>query len=99
MIWTQNQISQWAEKTFGTHHNAAVIAARANVEMAELLTELSANPKGSEKALEEIADVVIMMKRLATICGGELDAAVDRKMEVNVKRDWEVRGDGTAQHK
>ena len=99
MIWTQQLITQWADKTFGTAYNAAIIGTRANNEMAELLTNLAANPDGSEATLEEIADVVIVLKRLAGMCGGDLDAAIDRKMDINVKRDWTLRGDGTGVHK
>jgi NTP pyrophosphatase (non-canonical NTP hydrolase) len=99
MIWTQQQISQWADKTFGTAYNAAIIGARANMEMAELAMNLAVTPAGSEATLEEIADVVILLKRLAAMCGGDLDAAVDRKMDINVKRDWATRGDGVGDHK
>lgn len=100
MIWTQHLISQWADKTFGTAYDALTIGVRANVEMAELLTELAANRDGKAPHLEsEIADVAIVLYRLANICHVNLDAAVNNKMDINVTRDWALRGDGTGQHK
>lgn len=99
MVWTQQQISDWADRTFGTAYDALTIGVRANEEMAELLTALAADRVGeSAKVMEELADVVIVLKRLAAIHGGDLDAAIDRKMDINAKRDWKLRGDGTGFH-
>lgn len=98
MIWTQQLITQWSERTFGPHLSIAAIVARANLEMAELVTEVAANPAGSAKALEEVADIVIVLSRVATICGGDLLAAIDKKMDVNIKRKWVLNGDGTGRH-
>jgi NTP pyrophosphatase (non-canonical NTP hydrolase) len=98
MIWTQQQITQWSEKTFGKSLTATVIAARANEEMAELIRETASHPEGSPRAMEEIADCTIVLYRLASMCGGNLMAEIDRKMDINVKREWNLRGDGTGQH-
>ena len=97
-VWTQLKIAMWAKATFGDAYDPVTIAARLNKEMAELLTELAADRKGvSPQVHDEIADVGIMLFRLASVCKVDLLTAIDRKMEINEKRDWKVRGDGTGQ--
>ena len=98
MIWTQQQIAKWGERTFGVTLFAPLIAARANAEMAELLIETALRPEGSAVALEECADIVIALYRLASMCGGDLQAAVDRKMAINVNRIWRTNGNGVGWH-
>jgi NTP pyrophosphatase (non-canonical NTP hydrolase) len=98
MKWTQEMISDWADSTFGTGYDALTIAIRANEEMAELLTELCARRNGSGAALDECADIAIMLLRLAHMCGGDLQKAINSKMAVNSRRDWTTRGDGTGFH-
>jgi hypothetical protein len=60
---TQKTISQWAEDTFGPVGTNLSIALRANVERAELLQAVQA--EDYEEVRKEIADVVIVLMRLA----------------------------------
>lgn len=94
---TQAKISEWCEATFGPSSSNARVAARANEEMAELLRALTVDDK-HPKAAEEIADVVIILSRLATRLGADLQAEVDRKMAVNRARVWKLDGSGHGYH-
>jgi hypothetical protein len=94
---TQKTISKWAEETFGPVGSNASVAARANQEMSELLRSL-AGDDSNPKAIEEAADVVICLYRLVERMGGDLLAEIDRKMQVNLTRKWELDGDGHGRH-
>lgn len=99
MIWTQQQITQWSEKTFGMDWDAGQLAARANTEMAEVMAHSADHADGwKDQVLEECADVMIVLYRLASKCGGDLQSAVDRKMEINIKRKWDLDGNGRGKH-
>lgn len=95
----ENQItvSTWANKTFGPSGSNARVAARANEEMAELLRALTADDN-HPKAAEEVADIVIILYRLATRLGIDLYDEIDRKMEVNRKREWKLDKTGHGYH-
>lgn len=97
MIETQKTISQWALETFGPSGNNASCAGRANKEMAELVNALTCDDN-HPKAVEEIADVVICLYRLAERLGGDLMQAVDEKMTVNRARRWHVDAYGHGKH-
>ena len=86
---TQKTVSQWSEDTFGEVGSNIRVAARANEEMAELLRALSQNDN-HPMAGEEVADVVIVLYRLATRMGIDLHAEIDRKMAVNRTRKWDA---------
>lgn len=96
-IETQSSISRWANETFGPASSNARVAARANEEMAELLRALTADDNHT-KAVEEAADVVIILYRLAERMGRDLHAAIDRKMEINRARVWNLTADGHGYH-
>lgn len=85
----QQSICAWTEATFGEASSNARVAARANEEMAELLRALTSDDD-HPKAVEEAADVVIILYRLAHRMGCDLHAEIDRKMEINRKREWKV---------
>lgn len=97
MIETQESISTWVTTTFGQTGSNVLVAARANREMGELLSALACDDS-HPKALEECADVVIVLMRLVHRLGGDLFAEVDRKMQINRTRKWTLRGDGTGDH-
>lgn len=85
---TPRSIVEWSIAKLGgvrAGWNAATIAARANVEMAELLQSTSDGAQGidDQQCLDEIADVVIILCRLAHECGGDLWKAVEAKMKEN----------------
>jgi len=82
---TQKTVSQWADETFGLASSNTRVAARANEEMAELLRALTTNDT-DQKAVEEAADVVIVLYRLAERMGMDLHSEIDRKMSINRQR-------------
>lgn len=97
MSETEQSVVAWADETFGATTSNIRIAARANEEMAELLRALSvddANPK----AAEEIADVVIILTRLARNLGTSIKSEIERKMEINRLRRWEKDNTGHGYH-
>jgi NTP pyrophosphatase (non-canonical NTP hydrolase) len=94
---SQYSISDWADATFGPSGSNARVAARANEEMAELLRALTADDK-HPKASEEVADIVIILYRLATRLGIDLMAEIDRKMSVNRARVWKKDNTGHGYH-
>jgi NTP pyrophosphatase (non-canonical NTP hydrolase) len=97
MTENQKTVSKWAEETFGPASSNARVAARANEEMAELLRCLT-NDDSHPKAIEEAADVVIILYRLADRMGFDLMDEIDRKMEVNRARLWRLSPDGHGYH-
>ncbi|MGI9298605.1 MAG: MazG-like family protein [Gammaproteobacteria bacterium] len=72
---TQGSVSQWATETFGPESSLLRVAVRANEELAELLRCLAGDAP-PEKVVEEIADVVIVLYRLAERIGIGLDTVV-----------------------
>jgi len=46
----------------------------------------------------EAADVVIVLNRLAHVCGFELNDLVDHKMAINRQRKWKLDGTGHGHH-
>lgn len=93
----QRSISEWAEQTFGPVTSNARVAARANEEMAELLRHLTADD-AHPAAAAEVADVVIVLYRLATRLGVDLHQEIDRKMAVNRGRVWRRDHTGHGYH-
>jgi NTP pyrophosphatase (non-canonical NTP hydrolase) len=93
----QREISQWAVDTFGDASSNMRVAIRANEEMSELLRALSADDN-SAKAGAEIADIVIVLYRLADRMGLSLHHEVEIKMEINRNRVWVMSGDGHGHH-
>lgn len=94
---SQESISQWIEETFGPVGSNARVAARANEEMAELLRTVTIQDDHPEIA-EELADLVIVLYRLATRVGADLHSEIDRKMGVNRARKWVTDGSGCGYH-
>jgi NTP pyrophosphatase (non-canonical NTP hydrolase) len=93
----QKSISRWAEETFGSASSNARVAARANEEMAELLRHLTSDDNHQE-AVEEAADIIIVLYRLAERMGKDLHAEIDRKMKVNRGRTWRKAEGGCSYH-
>lgn len=94
---TQQSISQWADATFGPVGSHARVVARANEEMAELLRAVTTDER-HPKAGEEMADIIIVLCRLATRLGYDLDEEIQRKMQVNRARVWRQDGSGHGYH-
>lgn len=108
--WTQSQIGEWGEKTFGRPKNPFALAARADIEFDEFIQEVYSydgdfSPYLKDeididrnKTLEEMADVVIIFKQLAYYLGEDLEEAVASKMIKNINRKWIKTGDGVGRH-
>jgi len=92
MIESQRTIARWSEETFGEVNSNARVAARANEEMSELLRVLTRDDNDVGHAGEEMADVVIVLYRLAQMMGVDLHLEIDAKMTINRKRQWDVDG-------
>ena len=93
MIDLQRSISEWAEATFGPVGSNLSVATRANKEMAELLQALSSDDRNPE-AIEEMADVVMCLCRLADRMGIDLESEVKKKLAINKQREWRLDGNG-----
>lgn len=94
---SSDTIFDWSEQTFGPVL-AGPKAARANIEMAELLAEVNDPRADPSKIAEEAADVVIILTALVHHLGFNIFEEVDRKMAINRKRIWVSKGDGTGHH-
>lgn len=94
---TQESITAWIEETFGATSSNLRIAARANEEMAELIRALAIDDH-HPKAGEEVADIVIVLYRLATRLGINLEREIGRKMTINRARKWQLDGSGHGYH-
>lgn len=94
---TQETCAAWAKSVFGPTGSNARVAARANEEMAELLRALTVED-GNPKAIEEMADVVIVLYSLAARMGFDLHDAIDEKMKINRSREWKSDGSGHGYH-
>ena len=103
---TQQSISRWAEDTFGPQHPAEV-AARMNVEVAELVSGLAGvasvpvermDPERVRALQDECADVYIMLAQVAELLNVDLQTAVNIKMRVNRDRTWGRSPTGKMQH-
>ena len=95
---TQESITRWAEEEFGPTGSNAQVAARANEEMAELLRCLTAYDSDVVKAAGEMADIVIVLYRLAQRMYVDLHYEIDAKMKINRERHWKRDGSGHGYH-
>lgn len=103
---TQESITRWADDTFGPKHPAEV-AARMNVEVAELvagLATVAAVPVADmdqelvQELQKECADVFIMLAQVAEKLDVDLQTVVNYKMGVNRRRNWTRSPSGKMQH-
>ena len=103
---TQESITRWADDTFGPKHPAEV-AARMNVEVAELVAGLATvaavpvadmDPELVQELQKECADVFIMLAQVAEKLNVDLQTVVDFKMGVNRNRAWGRSPTGKMQH-
>lgn len=97
MLENQISVSNWANDTFGEAGSTARVAARANEEMAELLRALTTDDN-HPKAAEEVADIVIILYRVATRLGVDLLEEIDKKMAINRARKWHLDNTGHGYH-
>lgn len=93
---TQYSVTAWGEETFGPCTSPAVLVARAALEMREL--EEAAQQNDAKEVGHELADVLIILYRVATLYNLDINAIIDDKMRINRARRWERKGDGTGRH-
>lgn len=93
---TQKTICEWAEETFGPC-SADTAFFRCAEEFSELENYFELDGRDWGRAIEECADVLITLYRVAECLGEDLHAAVNRKMAINRNRKWKVSG-GVGQH-
>lgn len=94
---TSASIAAWALSTFGSVRSNLSTVDRAQQEMNEL-RDLLVSDDGAQKAVEEVADVAIVLSRIVAAHGKDLQAEIDRKMIKNRARKWKLTGDGHGQH-
>lgn len=93
---TQKSIASWAEETFGSVEDPAILVKRAKVELEELLEATEASD--TREIGKETADVAILLYRLLELHGLSFEDEVSAKMAVNRARQWKPKGDGTGSH-
>lgn len=102
---TQKTITDWADKTFGRVTDAREAIRRPIEEMEEFI-RLGEAMRGCDihtntditYLLDEAADVVITLYRLASRLHADLHAEIDRKMAINRARKWRRDGTGHGYH-
>lgn len=94
---TQETIGLWADEVFGKVTDLPRAVRRADEEMAELLEEASGDANPGRMA-KEMADVVIVLMRIAHVIGIDLAATINAKMAINRGRKWRADGTGHGYH-
>lgn len=72
MIETQTSLNAWADETFGPTINIPHLITRANLEMAELLHEITMPVPNLDKVREECADVAHILCRISGLVGDDI---------------------------
>lgn len=98
----QNRIRGWSVLTFGVETTGAMLA-KLDEEVAELraATERAetGNAMAGHKAIrEEIADVQIVLAKIANAYGVDLNRAAEVKMDDNERRTWQADERGVHHH-
>jgi NTP pyrophosphatase (non-canonical NTP hydrolase) len=92
---TFDGIGQWALASFGPGKPLACYAKLAE-EFGEVARPLQ--KQQYDKAIYELADMVIVLSHMAASLGLDLQRAVDEKMAVNRARTWARTPEGTYVH-
>lgn len=87
-------IQKWTRDTFGPAQVEKVYL-KVMEEMGKLAVALRT---GRREVGYELADIVITLTQLANAYGVDLESYVQAKMDMNKKRTWKLRGDGTGDH-
>lgn len=97
MIETQQTLNDWADETFGKATDLHSTFYRMLDEWNELNDAIH-NNKTSEEIAEELADILMMLYRMADVLNVDLHDIVDRKMIINRARKWKLDSHGHGQH-
>ena len=92
----QYTVTAWGEETFGPVTHPEVLIDRARMEFDELREAVIAGH--SREIAHEIADILILLYRVGTIAGCDINQAINEKMAINRGRRWIKKGDGTGRH-
>lgn len=92
MSETQATINQWQRQQFPAAGAIGVVN-----HLREEFWEFLDAPS-DEAAVQEAADIVILLYSWAMLNGIDLHAEIDRKMEKNRARQWTIQDDGTGRH-
>jgi NTP pyrophosphatase (non-canonical NTP hydrolase) len=92
MSETQATINQWQAEHFPTARSTGVVN-----HLCEEFREFLNAPSDAD-AVEEAADIVILLYFWAMLNGIDLHAEIDRKMAKNRARRWAIQADGTGRH-
>lgn len=84
------KVYAWAEETFPKRTDASMYL-KLYSEVAEVI-----DSNGDQS---EVADVFIMLLDYSVRKGIHLPTAIESKLEINRRRQWEIRPDGTMKHK
>lgn len=111
----QEEYGEWSTRVFGTpslflvidHLEEeveelrdaveAVLLSRKRVEMG--MSVIDFLEENESHVGEELADVGLFALRLADLLGKDLDWEMDRKFEINKRREWMQNDDGLVRHK
>ncbi len=98
MNYKENQttLNAWADDTFGKLTHIDPLMERFHDEVDELQTAVHFDPP--EKIVEEAADCVMMLYRIAGYYGLDIHEAIDKKMVVNREKEWVRDGFGNGKH-
>ena len=92
---TYETIGKWAIDTFGRGKPLACYA-KLGEEFGELARPLQ--KQQYDKAILEMADMIIVLSHMAASLGLDLQYAVEQKMRVNHARTWAINAEGTGTH-
>lgn len=92
------EIQTWAKETFGRPKADGIgVFLKVRDEIDELEEEL-ALPIDTDKVGIEIADIIITLCHLSSTWDLDIEALLNRKMEINRSRKWAVNELGSGQH-
>ena len=101
-VESQRSIADWADFTFGPCSKRIHAVRRARQEMNEFIAlhtdMIDELPVSDRQLVDEAADVVITLFRLAHVLKADLMSRVDTKMVINRQRRWQSDGTGHGQH-
>lgn len=93
---TQYTINKWQDDKF-PDATLAGVTRHLSEEFQEFLSINAHNdPKSAQ---QEAADIVILLYAWADKVNCDLHAEIDRKMQINRRREWNIQEDGTGRHR
>lgn len=91
----QDQIAEWSKETFGSENVDAVLS-HLDEEHDELYDAIKRPRPGG--VAEELADMAILLYKIAALMSVDLDEAVQDKHGINTNRSWGPSGPNGVRH-